>query len=189
MPSKQPQLGSLAVQAPTLTPQVVHVSPSTCHDLSLFKELLKEYRKLDDTIVMRLNRANAVMRDRERTGDRNLTGHVQDEACAYLWRELVANWKRRTQLVEYCVEAVDQSINEKRKDMEDVNLDPSSQRKVQAEVYGEDVKRRQIHNELTVESIVRQRSTDAFRARCRYFTPPASDVEARKLWESTVQKT
>ncbi|KAF8631954.1 hypothetical protein AX15_002115 [Amanita polypyramis BW_CC] len=188
MPSKQPQLGSLAVQAPSLTPQVVHVSPSTCHDLSLFKELLKEYRKLDDAIVMRLNRANATMRDRERVGDRILAGNVQDEACAYLWRELVANWKRRTQLVEYCVDVVDQSINEKNEGMEKTNLDPSSRRKMQAEKYAEEVKRHQVHNELTVESIIRQRSIDAFRTRCRYFTPPTSDVEARKMWESTVRR-
>lgn len=37
MPSKQPQLGSLAIQAPTLTPKTVHVSSSTCHDVSAFK--------------------------------------------------------------------------------------------------------------------------------------------------------
>lgn len=37
MPSRQPLLGSLAVQAPSLTPQIVRVSPSTCQDLSLFK--------------------------------------------------------------------------------------------------------------------------------------------------------
>ena len=37
MPSKQPQLGSLAIQAPSLTPKTVHVSPSTCHDVSAFK--------------------------------------------------------------------------------------------------------------------------------------------------------
>lgn len=37
MPPKQPTLGSLAVQAPSLTPQTVHVTPSTCHNLSTFK--------------------------------------------------------------------------------------------------------------------------------------------------------
>ena len=37
MPSKQPQLGSLAIQAPSLTPKTVHVTPSTCHDISVFK--------------------------------------------------------------------------------------------------------------------------------------------------------
>ena len=51
-----------------------------------------------------------------------------------------ANWKRRTQLIEYCVGVVDQSIEEKRKGIEDENLDPSSRRKMQAEMYGEEVR-------------------------------------------------
>ncbi|PFH52713.1 hypothetical protein AMATHDRAFT_73850 [Amanita thiersii Skay4041] len=188
MPAKQPQLGSLALQAPLLTPQVVHVSPSTCHDLSLFKDLLREYRRLDDAIIMRLNRANATMRDRERLGDNTLAGNVQDEACAYLWRELIANWKHRTQLVEYCVNVVDQSIAEKRESIGEQQVDPSTRRRIQGEVWEEEVKRNQVRNELTVESIVRQRSIDAFRTRCRYFTPLKTDAEARRMWESTVQK-
>jgi hypothetical protein len=57
--------------------------------LILRTELLKEYRRLDDAIPMRLNRTNAAMRDKQRSGDQALAGNVQDEACAYLWRELV----------------------------------------------------------------------------------------------------
>jgi hypothetical protein len=102
MPSKQPPtLGSLAVQVPP--PHLVHVSPSTCHNLSLFKgasvviwgfyqlilaDLLKEYRRLDDTITMRLNRTNAHFRDRDRAGT-STKGNIQDQACAYVWKELV----------------------------------------------------------------------------------------------------
>ena len=52
----------------------------------------------------------------------------------------VANWKRRTQLIEYCVGVVDQSIEEKKKGIEDESLDPSSRRQMQAEMYGEEVK-------------------------------------------------
>jgi hypothetical protein len=37
MVSRHPPLGSLAVQATSLTPQLVHVSPVTCHNLSVFK--------------------------------------------------------------------------------------------------------------------------------------------------------
>lgn len=109
-PSKQPQLGSLAIQAPE-HPQIVHVSPSTCHDLSLFKgntirafgfssymsqflllEILREYRRLDDTITMRLNRANATMRDQERMRDSTGRGNVQEQACLSMWRELVGEF-------------------------------------------------------------------------------------------------
>lgn len=105
MPSQSsPPLGSLAIQAPSLTPQLVHVSPTTCHNLSLFKgehltlpcvgcgsspeDLLREYRRLDDTITMRLNRSNAQFRDRDRQGLGG-KGSIQDRACAYIWKELV----------------------------------------------------------------------------------------------------
>lgn len=51
-------------------------------------ELLKEYRKLDDTVTMRINRTNAQFRDRDRSGATG-KGNVQEQACAYLWQELV----------------------------------------------------------------------------------------------------
>lgn len=90
--SKSPPLGSLAVQAPSLHPQLVHVSPATCHNLSLFKDLLREYRRLDDTINMRLNRTNAQFRDRDREGKSK--GNVQDETCMYIWQSLVGMFRR-----------------------------------------------------------------------------------------------
>ncbi|KDQ64491.1 hypothetical protein JAAARDRAFT_117784 [Jaapia argillacea MUCL 33604] len=181
-PSKRPLLGSLAVQAPSLTPQLVHVSPSTCQDLSLFKELLKEYRKLDDTITMRLNRTNAQFRDRDRLGVHG-TGTIQDQACAYIWKDLVENWKRRTEIVEYCVGVVDASMDEKRQSMQELESDPAAQRRTQAALFADEVKRTQVHNELAVERIVRQRTLDAFRSRCRFFEPPLSDVQAREWWD------
>ena len=52
-------------------------------------DILKEYRRLDDTILMRLNRANAAVRDHERVHRETGGGTVQDQACASLWRELV----------------------------------------------------------------------------------------------------
>ncbi|KIK06718.1 hypothetical protein K443DRAFT_674001 [Laccaria amethystina LaAM-08-1] len=183
MPSK-PQLGSLAVQTPSSRPQVVNVSPSTCHDLSLFKEILREYRKLDDTITMRLNRANAAMRDQERTQDGLGGENVQNQACAYLWRELVGNWRRRTQLVEYCANVVDEDLKEKRNVSQGQSNDPISWRKTQVAILVNQVKRNQLHNELTVEAIIRKRSVDAFRSRCRYFVPPLTDAEARTMWNS-----
>jgi len=182
MGSRHPPLGSLAVQAPSLTPQVVHVSPATCHNLSLFKDLLMEYRRLDDTINMRLNRTHAQFRDRDREGKGK--GNLQDEACIYMWKNLVENWKRRTEIVSYCVGVVDKSMAEKRQSMQDQAEDSSAQRRIQAALYADEVKRNQVHNELAVEKIVRQRSLDAFRSRCKYFSPPLSDVEARKWWDA-----
>jgi hypothetical protein len=51
-------------------------------------ELLKEYRKLDDAVTTRINRTTAQFRDRDRLGASG-KGSVQEQACAYLWKELV----------------------------------------------------------------------------------------------------
>ena len=101
-----PPLGSLAIQAPVPT-QTVHVTASTCHNISLFKgtlrsycpptylperlsrtDLMKEYRKLDDSITMRLNRTIAQYRDIDRASP-GVKGTVEDQACLQVWRELV----------------------------------------------------------------------------------------------------
>ena len=47
---------------------------------------------MDDTIVMRLNRANAAMRDKDRMQDGSYGGNVQDQACLNMWRELVGEF-------------------------------------------------------------------------------------------------
>ncbi|KAG2042856.1 caffeine-induced death protein 2-domain-containing protein [Suillus americanus] len=184
MPSKQPPtLGSLAVQVPSSSPHLVHVSPSTCHNLSMFKDLLKEYRRLDDTITMRLNRTNAQFRDRDRAGTSG-KGNIQDQACAYVWKELVENWKRRTEMINYCVDIVDQSTEGKRKSMTSEQGDARAERKTRAAMFADEVKRNQVRNEMAVENIIRQRSLEAFQSRCQYFSPPLTDAEARKWWDA-----
>ena len=53
-----------------------------------FVDLMKEYRKLDDSVTMRMNRSNAQFRDRQRLGSGS-SKDPQDEACLYMWRQLV----------------------------------------------------------------------------------------------------
>jgi len=187
---------------------MIHVDEATCHNLSTFKgarrshgrsrvhistltslhamfiasELMKEYRKLDDTVTMRMNRTLAQFRDRDRHGWS--ASSPQEESCAYFWAELVANWRKRAEIIQYCVNAVDQSIGQKEQMIETQDLDATAQRSLKSASYAERVKRNQIHNELTVEAIVRQRSLEAFKNRCRYFVPPLTDAEARKWWEA-----
>jgi len=133
---------------------------------------------------MRLNRANAVVRDHERTRRETGGGTVQDQACASLWRELVGNWKRRTELLEYCTTVVDQALVEKRSTLEGQAKGPTSRREIQGAMFEDEVKRNQVRNELTVEGIIRKRTMEAFRSRCQYFTPPLTDVQARQMWDS-----
>ncbi|KAJ4478045.1 caffeine-induced death protein 2-domain-containing protein [Lentinula aciculospora] len=184
MSSSKPQLGSLAIQAPSLTPQIVHVRPETCLDLSIFKGVLRSYRVLDDTINMRLNRTTAFMHDQERQKTSREKVSAEEQACSRLWQELVANWSRRKELIQYCVGVVDQSSQEKQDIVDSQTSSSSAVRKARAEKYSQEVKRDQIHKELTVETIVKQRSIDAFRSRCMYFVPPSTDVEARMLWDA-----
>lgn len=51
---------------------------------------MKEYRKLDDSITMRLNRTIAQYRDMDRIGSTG-KGTVEDQACLQVWRELVGS--------------------------------------------------------------------------------------------------
>lgn len=165
-----------------MNPKVVHVSKSTCTDISTFKDLLKEYRKLDDSITMRLNRATAAARDQARESSGRKP--ADDQACENIWAELVANWKRRTTLIGYCVGAVDESIESKRAQVAEPQLDPAAQRRIKGAMYSDEVVRNQVHNELSVEAIVRKRSLDVFKSRCKYFTPPMTDAQAREYWEA-----
>ncbi|KAF7352796.1 Coiled-coil domain-containing protein 58 [Mycena venus] len=137
-----PILGSASLQSPSPATQIVSVSRSTCTEISSFKELLREYRKLDDSINIRLNRETALVRDQER----NVQGGEQKAAQA--------------------------------------EEDPARRRTIEAGMFSDDVKRNQVRDELTIDAIVRKRSLQAFRSRCRYFVPPLTDSEARKMWDA-----
>ncbi|KAH7097475.1 caffeine-induced death protein 2-domain-containing protein [Auriculariales sp. MPI-PUGE-AT-0066] len=185
MPQDSSQLGSAAHYAQSLAspPDSKRISPDTCTQLSLFKDLIREYRKIDDSVTMRLNRTAAQFRERDGRGGNQL----DDAACAFFWAQLVANWKGRTEVIHYCAEVVDRAAKEKRDSLlgADIALDGSvderTRRKLQAEAYAEEVKRNQIHNELGVEQIVRQRSFDAFRARCKFWHPPNTPANSEQI--------
>lgn len=115
-----------------------------------------------------------MVRDQERISGRAGKGTVQDQACANLWQELVSNWKRRQQIIEYCVDVVDRSKEEKQTAAQ-AEEDSKRRRAIEAAVFSDDVmvsptrpvqascasteaQRNQVHNELSVETIVRKRS-------------------------------
>lgn len=52
----------------------------------------------------------------------------------------IANWKRRTEIVEYCVGVVDQSMDTKRMAIQAETEDPAAQRRIQGALYAEEVK-------------------------------------------------
>lgn len=51
-------------------------------------ELMREYRRVDDTVTMRLNRTMAQFRDRN-SHALNSKASSEQEACNYFWQDLV----------------------------------------------------------------------------------------------------
>ncbi|KLO07539.1 hypothetical protein SCHPADRAFT_1001583 [Schizopora paradoxa] len=182
MPPRPPQLGSQAVHSASASTRTIHVNEETCHNISLFKELMKEYRKLDDSVTMRMNRSLAQFRDRDRMRADSASSNPQEESCAYFWKELVANWEKRSEIIHYCVDVVGESIQEKQNVMDSESPDSETHKSARSASYSDEVKRNQIRNELAIEAIVRQRSLDAFKSRCRFFNPPLNDPDSRKWW-------
>ncbi|KAH8830880.1 caffeine-induced death protein 2-domain-containing protein [Flagelloscypha sp. PMI_526] len=159
-----------------LTQETIYINASTCMNLSLFKEVLKEYRKVDDQITTRLNRAQAMSREHG-------VAPRQDETCAQFWRELVDTWTKRQTLVQYCIGVAEQKIEDSHSIVPSANSD--SPNPTRAKWSALQVTRDQLNNEATVEKIIRNRSLQAFRSRCRYFTPPADD---QVLWEESSKR-
>lgn len=56
--------------------------------LLLSTDIVREYRKLDDQVVTRLNRAAAQLRDEERLGK----GGSPEGMCAQMWAEMMGEY-------------------------------------------------------------------------------------------------
>lgn len=219
-------LGSSSVLKPLTPPNVSNLTPSTCLAIGEFKELVRQYRQLDDGITTRLNRSFARSRALGQStspsllSSSNMTSASSSDlgtstyatpapgACAAFWRELVDVWIGREEVVRFCIKVADQnssgsytqqttspiSNRDSRDRLLDADYHPSSptgnkrgeQRWSRAENSAETLAR-QLHNELKVESIIRARSLDAFKSRCKFFQPnpppgPEGDRE-RAMWQ------
>jgi len=145
--------------------------------------IMKEYRRVDDSITMRLNRNSAQWRDKHRMSGKSASN--QEAACESFWRELVANWKARKALIDYCIGVVDGAVNEKTQGLDSTSTPDAKERgTLRAAITSDQVKKKQINQELSVELIIRRRSLEAFAARCKYFEPPLTDVDGRKWWDA-----
>lgn len=60
------------------------------------------------------------------------------------------NWKRRTEIVDYCVNVVDQSMSEKHNVLDGLEGDAKARRRTQAELFADEVKVRS--NFITVNN-------------------------------------
>ncbi|EIW68842.1 hypothetical protein TREMEDRAFT_69217 [Tremella mesenterica DSM 1558] len=159
---------------PSPPPKNVTVQAETCFNLGLFKDMVRQYRKLDDQIIVRLNRAQAEVRDRTRS--RNLAGRGlrriegNEGMCAEMWSEMMSGWAHRQTLLSYCLETVNASLELRRS-----TIGSSGMKE-------EEVLADQLANEHSIEAIIRKRTHDAFRSRCPFFSPP-SDPISKAWWD------
>lgn len=106
----------------------------------------------------------------------------------------LANWRRRTQIIDYCVDVLDTSHEDNKLPADEANgTDLRARRKAQAELYSADIKvsetflylvdltrprplafgvqRTQLYNEQAVETIVRERSVNGMDLASLTFAP------------------
>lgn len=119
---------------------------------------------------------------------------LNDTVCASFWRELLDVWVRREDTIRYCIAVNGQAANppaaatnpDNRLDKDYVAAPPPAPAWSRAENQAEFTER-QLRNELAVESIIRRRSLEVFKSRCRTFVPTPSDtVEGAReqaFWE------
>lgn len=106
-----PLLGTAYIlsQSPTSPPSAVHqttITPSLCANLSAFKTLLRQSRSLDDSIILRLNRAAALARANPARGE-----------CDAFWLELVERWSERGQVLGFCEGVVEERARTEREQL------------------------------------------------------------------------
>ncbi|GAA5964237.1 hypothetical protein JCM21900_002877 [Sporobolomyces salmonicolor] len=137
------------------------ITPSLCSNLSAFKSLLAQSRKLDDAITTRLNRASALARSHGQPGGGE---------CQAVWEQLVERWGERGEVLAYCDRVLAEQGQGTRKGKERMPEEKGLSADVgelgRGRLAEDDIKRRQLVTELSVESIIRARSLSFFLSRC-----------------------
>ncbi|OCF58909.1 hypothetical protein L486_03402 [Kwoniella mangroviensis CBS 10435] len=167
---------------PSSPPRQVTVTAETCFNLSVFRDIVRQYRKLDDQIIIRLNRAQAQLRDQDRLGSGSGVEHMNgsEGMCAKIWTEIMAGWAHRQTLLTYCSTTVKDSVSSKIQ----VDQDPKvNTPRWERGIKEEEVLADQLESEESIEAIIRKRTLDAFKSRCPFFSPPSSDQTSKQWWD------
>ncbi|KAI9099722.1 caffeine-induced death protein 2 [Phlyctochytrium arcticum] len=134
--------------------------PATvCEDISLFKKILKDLRSIDDNVVPRLN---AVL----------TRAASPTEACVTFAQQLEQSYESRNRFIGSCVQQ-----NQARAAKAKLAVEESDSPEAKMEYLKQQGKVRAMEAELEVERILRQRTSEVYRARC-WSTPIKQE-----LWE------
>ncbi|XP_074478178.1 protein MIX23 [Sebastes fasciatus] len=132
-----------------------------CEDYSMFQEVLKVMRTIDDRIVHALNTAVPTI---------SFSGKVDaTQTCKQLYESMMEAHLTRDKAIKSCIaqtsEEVAQLREERAKDSENLALIKQLRK--------EQTKLKLMQSELNVEEVVNDRSLKVFSERCRiHYTPP-----------------
>eukprot|EP01120_Amphizonella_sp_Union-15-10_P013363 TRINITY_DN6188_c0_g1_i1.p1 TRINITY_DN6188_c0_g1~~TRINITY_DN6188_c0_g1_i1.p1 ORF type:complete len:149 (-),score=23.06 TRINITY_DN6188_c0_g1_i1:73-519(-) len=134
----------------------------SCEDFKVFKNFLKEKRKLEDTINIELNKLNN-----------------EPERCKQLWKTLISLHEFRKSSIKRC-------INFTEFFMERLTNEGGDKR----EVYMARAQINFLHTELKVENVLRDSVAKAFKSKCSSYdidTKPSkfNTKNGRKVTEET----
>ncbi|XP_074549867.1 protein MIX23 [Halichoeres trimaculatus] len=132
-----------------------------CEDFSMFQEVLKAMRTIDDRIVHSLNTTVPTV---------SFSGKVDaTETCKKLYESMMEAHLSRDKAIKSCIAqtsaVVGQLREERAKDSENMALIKQLRK--------EQTKLKLMQSELNVEEVVNDRSLKIFKERCRiHYTPP-----------------
>ncbi|XP_041717344.1 protein MIX23 [Coregonus clupeaformis] len=132
-----------------------------CEDFSMFQEVLKVMRNIDDRIVHSLNTTVPTV---------SFSGRVDaSQTCRQLYESLMEAHLSRDRAIKTCIgqtsEVVDQLREQRAKDGDNMTTIKLLRK--------EQTKLKLMRSELNVEEVVNDRSLKVFSERCRtHYTPP-----------------
>ncbi|XP_067434620.1 protein MIX23 isoform X1 [Thunnus thynnus] len=138
-----------------------HDGTLNCEDFSMFQEVLKVMRTIDDRIVHALNTTVPTV---------SFSGKVDaTQTCKQLYESMMEAHLSRDKAIKACIaqtsEVVGQLREERAKDSENLALIKQLRK--------EQTKLKLMQSELNVEEVVNDRSLKVFSERCRiHYTPP-----------------
>ncbi|KAK4510817.1 uncharacterized protein ATC70_005251 [Mucor velutinosus] len=125
------------------------LTPSICFNFSFFKDFMKEFRKVDDNIINRLNS----------------TSTQAEGVCGEFFKQMSEAYAQRDQAIDYCLKLMDEDLDKKNKKLQE---DPDDF-DIKNSIFTQESMRQSVSNERYVEEIIRERTLQVFKNKCRAF--------------------
>ncbi|CAO0802156.1 unnamed protein product [Mucor circinelloides] len=125
------------------------LTPSICFNFSFFKDFMKEFRKVDDNIINRLNS----------------TSTQAEGVCGEFFKQMSEAYAQRDQAIDYCLKLMDEDLDKKNRKLQE---DPDDF-DIKNSIFTQESMRQSVSNERYVEEIIRERTLQVFKNKCRAF--------------------